>query len=86
YSTLMACVDAIANGTFCIDPSLKNQLFLKLHQQFFFLCPSSQLANPSLHIVLLLVLPCVLGSFLLPFLCILITVRTANKPLFFSGL
>ncbi|XP_069052433.1 receptor activity-modifying protein 1 [Lepisosteus oculatus] len=79
YNTLIKCVEKTAINTKCINPSLKDEIFLELHHLFFPLCPSSMKPkDPGLHIILLLVLPCVLSPFLLSYFCTYITIRTAN--------
>ncbi|KAL7865416.1 hypothetical protein SRHO_G00106630 [Serrasalmus rhombeus] len=52
YVQLDECVRKAMNLTFCGEPSLKNEIFLKLHQTYFPLCFFMQ--DPGLHVLLLL--------------------------------
>ncbi|KAL7882023.1 hypothetical protein AOLI_G00088720 [Acnodon oligacanthus] len=67
YIQLDECVRKAMNHTFCREPSLKNEIFLKLHQTYFPLCFFMQ--DPGLHVLLLLTLPCIIITFLMPLFC-----------------
>ncbi|KAK1789213.1 hypothetical protein P4O66_015156, partial [Electrophorus voltai] len=67
YAQLDACVRNAADHAGCMETSLKNELFLELHRTYFSLCFFMQ--DPDVHVVLLLVLPCIITTFLLPFCC-----------------
>uniref|UniRef100_A0A3B1IIU4 Si:ch73-193i22.1 n=1 Tax=Astyanax mexicanus TaxID=7994 RepID=A0A3B1IIU4_ASTMX len=68
YVQLDDCVKKAITRSFCGEPSLKNDIFLKLHQTYFPLCFFMQ--DPGLHVLLLLTLPCIIITFLMPFFCV----------------
>lgn len=68
YVQLDDCVKKAINRSFCGEPSLKNDIFLKLHQTYFPFCFFMQ--DPGLHVLLLLTLPCIIITFLMPFFCV----------------
>ncbi|KAG7466808.1 hypothetical protein MATL_G00146260 [Megalops atlanticus] len=71
YFRLSVCVEYVVNRTNCVEPSLKDAIFLEIHRTYFSLCGRRQ--DPKLPTLLLLILPCIITTFTLPFLCVHIT-------------
>lgn len=67
YIILTRCLEKVANLTRCVEPSLRDELFLPLHQAYFSLC--TQMQDPALPVLLLLILPCIVTTLLLPTCC-----------------
>ncbi|XP_076858594.1 uncharacterized protein LOC143512317 [Brachyhypopomus gauderio] len=74
YTQLDMCVSEVAKRSRCVEPSLKDEIFLELHRTYFSLCFFMQ--DPGVHVTLLLVLPCVIATFLFPFCCVHLTSAT----------
>ncbi|KAI1899472.1 hypothetical protein AGOR_G00062150 [Albula goreensis] len=71
YIDLIACVDTIIRRTGCVEPSIKDEVFLEIHRTYFSLCSYKQ--DPDFPTLLLLILPCILTTLILPFMCVHIT-------------
>ncbi|KAL2081548.1 hypothetical protein ACEWY4_023401 [Coilia grayii] len=69
YFMLTRCVEQVANLTRCVEPSLRDEVFLRLHQAYFSLCTRAKMSDPGLPVLLLLILPCIVTTFLLPLVC-----------------
>lgn len=74
YIILKHCVEQVATSTRCVEPSLKDDIFLEVHQMFFSLC--SRVEDPAFAVLMLLILPCIITILLLPLLCDHITTST----------
>ncbi|XP_021434587.2 uncharacterized protein LOC110501381 [Oncorhynchus mykiss] len=74
YIILKHCVEQVGTSTGCVEPSLKDDIFLEVHQMFFSLC--SRVEDPAFAVLMLLILPCVITILLLPLLCVHITTTT----------
>lgn len=73
YFFLDDCVQQVVKMTACTEPSLRNQIFLDLHRTYFFQCPF--LKDPDEPVLLLLILPCIILTFLFPLFCSHFTIR-----------
>ncbi|KAF4087117.1 hypothetical protein AMELA_G00092590 [Ameiurus melas] len=71
YYNLDNCFQHMVNITACSEPSLKNKIFLDLHRTYFFHCYF--LKDPDVPVLLLFMLPCIIVTFVFPFLCSYIT-------------
>ncbi|XP_012691845.1 receptor activity-modifying protein 1-like [Clupea harengus] len=67
YVILTQCLEQVAKITRCVEPSLKDKIFLGLHQAYFSLCTRMQ--DPAVPVLLLLILPCIVTTLLLPLFC-----------------
>ncbi|KAJ8004641.1 hypothetical protein DPEC_G00138430 [Dallia pectoralis] len=76
YVALNDCVDEAASVTRCIEPSLKDAVFLEVHSGFFNLC--SRLANPDVLVLILLIVPCVIATLLFSVLCVPLATKTSE--------
>ncbi|XP_043930742.1 receptor activity-modifying protein 1-like [Protopterus annectens] len=81
YQNLTDCVNIVAKYTSCFDPLLAEKILIRLHEEFFSMCPNSpnHIADPSLYVMLFLALPCIVCTLLMPCLCTAIVLRTANQ-------
>lgn len=77
YIMLNKCVDNMVRLSRCIEPSVKDQVFLEIHRAYFSLCTYKE--GPDLQTWLLLVLPCILATLILPFACMHITTSTGQQ-------
>ncbi|KAJ8403442.1 hypothetical protein AAFF_G00352140 [Aldrovandia affinis] len=71
YIILNKCVDSVVSLTMCVEPSIKDKLFLEIHRTYFTLC--SNLKDPDFSTLLLLILPCIITTLVLPLMCVHIT-------------
>ncbi|KAJ8349551.1 hypothetical protein SKAU_G00246810 [Synaphobranchus kaupii] len=75
YIALDMCVDSVVRLSGCVEPSIKDKVFLEIHRAYFTLCSFMQ--DPDFHTLLLLVLPCIMATLILPFICIRFTTCSA---------
>ncbi|XP_035248995.1 receptor activity-modifying protein 1-like isoform X1 [Anguilla anguilla] len=71
YIMLDMCVGQGVRLSGCMEPSIKDEVFLGIHKAYFPLC--SYMQDPDLGTLLLLVLPCILTALILPFTCTYLT-------------
>lgn len=71
YNNLIHCVENVGKITACYEPSLTNEIFLDIHRTYFFHCHF--LKDPDMPVLLLYFLPCVIITFLFPFICSYVT-------------
>ncbi|XP_073702326.1 uncharacterized protein [Garra rufa] len=67
YVNLMLCLENVANFTCCTHASYRHRLMLDIHKVFFSMCSYKE--DPGVPILLLLILPCAIVPFVIPFLC-----------------
>ncbi|CAB1346536.1 unnamed protein product [Coregonus sp. 'balchen'] len=79
YIMLKHCVDEVATITRCVEPSLKDDIFLEVHQMFFSLC--SRVEDPAFAVLMLLILPCIITTLLLPLSCVHLTTCNTSTGL-----
>ncbi|XP_068186225.1 receptor activity-modifying protein 1 isoform X2 [Antennarius striatus] len=70
YNQLKLCVDNSSEVFWCRG-SLVDEVFLRVHRMFFTSC--GQVQDPSLITVVMLVVPSILFTLLLPFICAYMT-------------
>lgn len=66
YINLTSCMDTLGKLTCCTHASFKHKILLEIHQVYFSLC--SGLKDPDLHVLLLLIFPCIIITFITPLL------------------
>ncbi|XP_076118737.1 uncharacterized protein LOC143099696 [Alosa pseudoharengus] len=69
YIVLIRCLERVATHTRCVEPSLRDGIFVRLHQAYFSLCTRLP-QDPALPVLLLLILPCIVTTLLLPCCCL----------------
>ncbi|XP_052420829.1 uncharacterized protein LOC127964608 [Carassius gibelio] len=67
YVKLILCLEDLANSTCCKDVSYRHYLMLDIHKVYFSMC--SYMQDPGIPILLMLILPCVIIPFFIPFIC-----------------
>ncbi|MEQ2189569.1 hypothetical protein GOODEAATRI_026570 [Goodea atripinnis] len=69
YNKLKMCVEASVKQSWCMGYTfMVDEVFLKVHQMFFSLC--RQVHDPPLYTLLMLIVPSMIVTFFLPFLCV----------------
>lgn len=76
YITLDLCVEEVVHLTGCVEPCIKDQVFLEVHRTFFSLC--SYMQSPDLPSLLLLMLPCIVAVLALPITSVYFTTCRAS--------
>ncbi|KTG31045.1 hypothetical protein cypCar_00007833 [Cyprinus carpio] len=66
YVDLTLCLEDLANSTCCTDASYRHCMLLDIHKVYFSMC--SYMQDPGIPILLLLIMPCVIIPFIIPFL------------------
>lgn len=67
YVNLTLCLENLANSTCCTDATYRHHMLLGIHKVYFSMC--SYMQDPGIPILLLLITPCVIIPFIIPFLC-----------------
>ncbi|KAK2904725.1 hypothetical protein Q8A67_006524 [Cirrhinus molitorella] len=67
YAILMRCLEDVANITCCTHVSYRHHLMLDIHKVYFSKC--TYMEDPGIPILLLLIVPCAIVPFVIPFLC-----------------
>ncbi|KAL4660186.1 hypothetical protein GN956_G354 [Arapaima gigas] len=76
YYKLSRCVKEVAIHTGCNEPHLQDIMFLEIHRVYFNPCPWSLWQDPGLPLLLALIMPCIITTLLMPFLCAHVTPNT----------
>ncbi|KPP72458.1 hypothetical protein Z043_108540 [Scleropages formosus] len=69
YHDLIVCIEVVAFNTGCTEAHLWEDIFLEVHRVYFSFCLWSALDDPDLPILLVLIMPCVITTLLMPCLC-----------------
>ncbi|KAF4108759.1 hypothetical protein G5714_009832 [Onychostoma macrolepis] len=78
YVNLMLCLEELSNSTCCTDTFYKHYMLLDIHKVYFAMCSYKQ--DPGIPILLLLITPCVIFPFIIPFLCQLFKLHECRLP------